>query len=249
MDIRRRSKISAWPLLGGLQILILSMLIVAGLRTLPPRPPPMSERLDGLDLRQAGAGVTDAIAAADSGRALQPDDEQRATLFLQLLSQAAELRLLSLTLNPSLTAPAEEGLFPVDATLSLTGDPFNLPIFLDGLQRQRAVNHVVSVKGRGGVIGEFKVRVRYYRPSPPRTDWIAARLAEEEPEHAGASDLLEQAAWLSVWRRFQFEERGLVARAAQIRARVSRELAAPLIEVRAGGGTLSWDEEQGARQL
>jgi hypothetical protein len=249
MDIRRRAKVPAWPILGGLQILTLGVLIVAGLRTLPPREPPMSERLETMDLRQARAGLTDSIAAADSGRALQPDDEQRATLFLQLLSQAAELQLLSLTLNPSLTAPAEDGLFPVDATLSLAGDPFNLPIFLDGLQRQRAVNHVVSVKGRGGVIGEFKVRVRYYRPSPPSTDWIAARLAEEEPEHADAAELLEQAAWLSIWRRFQFEERGLVARAARIRARVSRELAAPLIEVRSGGGKLSWDEEQGARLL
>lgn len=249
MDIRRRAKIPAWSILGGLQILTLGVLIVAGLRTLPPRQPPMSERLEAMDLRQAEADLAAAITQADSGRALQPEDEQRATLFLQLLSQSAELRLLSLTLNPSLIAPTEEGLFPVDATLSLAGDPFNLPIFLDGLQRQRALNHVVSVQGSGGVIGEFKIRIRYYRPAPPATDWIATRLSEEEPEHAGAAELLEQAAWMSAWRRFQYEERGLVERAARLRARVSRELAAPLIEVRSGGGKLSWDAEQGARLL
>ncbi|MFT5682003.1 MAG: hypothetical protein ACI8RZ_002921 [Myxococcota bacterium] len=243
MDIRRRAKIPAWPILGGLQILTFGVLIVAGLRTLPPRLPPLAQRLSDLDEVQAVADVAAAIKEADSGRALQPDDEKRAELFLRLLSQAAELQLLSISLSPSLIAPTMEALHPIDATLSLVGDPYNLPIFLDGLQRQRVVNHVVSVEGKGGVIGRFTVRIRYYRPIAPQTDWIATRLAEEEPEHAEAAALLEQAAWLSVWRRFQWEERGLVEQAAEIRSRVSRELAAPLIEVRSGGGSLSWTAE------
>jgi hypothetical protein len=246
MDIRRRAKIPAWPILGGLQLLTLSALISAGIRTLPPSQPPLDERLSGLDQGQASADVAAAIAAADSGRALQPDDEQRAGMFLRLLSQAAELQLLDLRLAPG---PTEDTLQTIDASLSLAGDPYNLPIFLDGLHRQRALNHVVSLEGRGGLIGQFQVLVRYYRPAAPDTGWVAPRLAAEEPEHAAAAALLEQAAWLSVWRRFQWEERGLVERAGRIRARVSRELAAPLITVRAGGGSLYWDAEQGARLL
>ena len=246
MDIRKRAKISAWPLLGGLQVLILSGLIAAGISTLPPRQQPMAQRLSAMDLQQASTDVTAAIEDADSGRALQPDDEQRTTMFLQLLSQAAELELLSLDLSPG---PRLDALQTVDATLSLVGDPFHLPIFLDGLQRQRTVNHVVSLEGRGGVSGHFTLQVRYYRPVEVELDWVAARLVAEDPSLAAAGPLMRQAAELSVWRRFQWEERGLVERAKRIRARVSRELAAPLIELRAGGSGLAWDAEQGVRMF
>jgi hypothetical protein len=208
--------------------------------------PPVAERLSMLDKTVALAAVVSAIDGADSGRALQPDDEQRATMFLQLLSQAAEMELLSLTLNPG---PQAEALQSVDVTLQLAGDPFNLPIFLDGLQRQRAVNHLISLEGRGGLIGEFTLTIRYYRPISQDTDWILQRLVHEEPAHADAGPLLEQAAVLTIWRRFQWEERDLVATAAVLRSRVSRELAAPLMSVRAGGGRLAWDAEQGPRLL
>jgi hypothetical protein len=246
MDIRRHEKISAWSLLGGLQLLILGGLIVGGFSLLPPSMPPVAERLSMLDKTVALAAVVSAIDGADSGRALQPDDEQRATMFLQLLSQAAEMELLSLTLNPG---PQAEALQSVDVTLQLAGDPFNLPIFLDGLQRQRAVNHLISLEGSGGLIGQFTLTVRYYRPIFQDNDWILQRLVHEEPEHADASHLLQQAAVLTIWRRFQWEERDLVATAAVLRSRVSRELAAPLMSVRAGGGRLAWDAEQGPRLL
>ena len=246
MDIRQRAQISAWPLLGGLQLLILGGLIAGGFSLLPPRLPPLAERLSKLDKTVALAAVSSAIDGADSGRALQPDDEQRTTMFLQLLSQAAELELLSLTLTPG---PQQDALQPVDATLQLAGDPFNLPIFLDGLQRQRAVNHLISLEGSGGLIGQFTLTVRYYRPVFQDTDWVVQQLVSEAPEHADAGPLLQQAAALAIWRRFQWEERGLVETAAAIRSRVSRELAAPLMSVRVGGGRLAWDAEQGPRSL
>ncbi len=164
-------------------------------------------------------------------------------------SSASSARPLSCSSSTCASRQVRQRTRSRPSTLSLAGDPYNLPIFLDGLHRQRALNHVVSLEGRGGLIGQFQVRVRYYRPAAPDTGWVAPRLAAEEPEHAAAAALLEQAAWLSVWRRFQWEERGLVERAGRIRARVSRELAAPLITVRAGGGSLYWDAEQGARLL
>jgi hypothetical protein len=99
------------------------------------------------------------------------------------------------------------------------------------------------------LIGQFTLTVRYYRPVFQDTDWILQRLVREEPAHADAGPLLQQAAALTTWRRFQWEERDLVATAATLRSRVSRELAAPLMSVRAGGGHLAWDAEQGPRLL
>ena len=128
MDIRRRAILPAWPVLGGLQLLMLIGLTTALIFTLPPRLAPVEERLAGLDLAQATTDVEAAIHTADSGRALLADDEQRTTMFLQLLSQAAELQLHSIQLTPGLR---EEALQTVDAVMELSGDPYNLPIFLD----------------------------------------------------------------------------------------------------------------------
>ena len=238
--------IPAWPILGALNLAVTGGLVLGYLATLPPRPPPVDERLAVLDIPQAESDVGAAIAAADSGRALSAEDEERALMFLKLLALSAELDVRALSLLPG---PTQDATQAIDATLELSGDPFHLPIFLDGLQRQRAVNHVVSVKARGGVRGEYSVLVRYYRPAAVETDWIPERLAADADLPTEAGPLLEQAAVLAVWRRFQWEERSLVERAARIRERISRELAAPLIDIRGGGGTIFWDESQGARML
>ncbi len=225
----------AWPLLGGLQVVILVALIAAGWQLTPAAAPSAEELLSQLDIPVALEQVHHAIEEADSGRALTASDEERAITFLTLLGQASGLVVESVALRPGLP---EEGLQPIEAHVILRGDPYSLPIFLDGLHRQRAVNHPVAVEGEGGEIGRFSVVVRYYRPVTLPTEWIAERLGEGAP--AGSEALLVAAAELAAWRHFQQSERALVARTDRIRAAVARELAAPLIQARRAGARVSW---------
>lgn len=230
-----------WPYLALSQFAVLCGLCFVALASTPPPPPPLGQRLQQLPPEQTAALLGGALQEADTGRALSADDEQRTARFLTLLAQAAGMRISEVTFRPGVSA---DGIRPVDARLTLQGDPYNLPIFLDGLYRQRAVNHPLSVKGEGsGRSATFSVLLRYYRPAHSELGWVAARLAEEAPEAVDRAPILEQAARLSEWRHFQGQERRLVSQSAEVRDTVARQLAQELIAMRTDGTAVDWHHE------
>ena len=232
--------LAAWPLLAGLQVVLAAICVGVGVALLPPAPVPVADRLATLDPTAAAQAVAQARAAADTGRALAREDEEGALRFLDLLARASELELLGARLR---TGVARDGAQPVDAVLTLSGDPYHLPIFLDGLYRQRRVSHLLSVQGSGaGTLAEFSVIVRYYRPLPVDPSWVPVRLAHDAPgvDAAALSPVLQDALELAAWRRFQAEEPVLLARAAAVRREVARAISPALIHLRRAGGAVSW---------
>ena len=227
----------AWPLLAGIQLGILLAILGAGWSSLPARPAPLPERLAALDPDTAAAAVQAARARADTGRALSPAAEARTLQFLTLQARAAGMDVQSSRLRPGI---AQDGVQPVDMVLTVVGDPYHLPIFLDGLHRQRAINHPLSVRGSGaGGRTEFAVTVRFYRPVVPEGGWVAPRLSAAAPAHAAQAPLLEAGLELAAWRRFQAAE-GALARARRGGAPVRRSLGHPGSDphapLRRGGG-------------
>jgi len=230
----------AWHSLALFQAALLLILIALGLRFTPPAPPPLSERLTALQSDAASAAISAAITDADTGRALAEEDEARTTRFLTLQAQAAGLQLRELTFRPGVSA---DGVRPVDVRIELAGDPYHLPIFLDGLRRQRAINHPLSVRGEGaGQRADFTVLLRYYRPAKQPLDWVATQLSEQAPDAVEQAPLLEQAGRLAEWQHFRAQERALVSKAALARLDVARALPAALIVMRAEGKPLAWHE-------
>lgn len=230
-----------WPYLALSQVAALCGLCLVTLATTPPPLPPLSQRLQQLSPEPTAALLADAVQKADTGRALSADDESRTIRFLTLQAQAAGMRISDVSFRPGVS---DDGVRPVDVRLTLQGDPYHLPIFLDGLHRQRTVNHPLSVKGDGaGRSATFSVLLRYYRPAHGELGWVSALLAEQAPEVADRAPVLEQAARLAEWRYFQTRERALVTEAAQVRGAVARKLARQLIEMRARGASIDWHHE------
>lgn len=237
---------SAWRVLAPLYLgTVLGLMVVCWFQT-PRNTSSFEDRLQRLSTDEAATSLDAALQKADTGRALMPDDEARAQRFLLLQAQAAGMLAEEVTFRPGIST---NGMRPVEARLVLVGDPYHLPIFLDGLYRQRAINHPLSVQASGGGRQvRFVLRIRYHRPALSDVDWVAARMIEQWPAAVQYTPMLQQAARLMEWQHFRSQERRLTEEANRTRKTIARELAPALIALRASGERLSWSstvEEEG----
>ncbi|MEL6346284.1 MAG: hypothetical protein AAFV53_24450 [Myxococcota bacterium] len=228
---------AAWPLIAAMQLAVVLVLIGLFVRAAPPRSPPIEERLRTLPVDTTNNAVLSAIDRLNDGRALTEDDESTARSALSLLVVSAEMRLDDLRFR---TGHQRDGVQPVDAELTIIGDPYRLPIFIDGLAHQRALAHPLSVRGSSNTPAQFEVIVRYYRPAPMDTAWIAPRLQQQAPDATDAAPLLVNAATLASWRHFQQKLGVLTDLAGKARRDAASALPSALIALEQRGEPMQW---------
>ncbi len=245
---KTRQGMPAWPTLLGVQGLVIFGLAVGFVSATGAREVEVSEveqRLLAIDVPRAEAALKAALGQQEMGKALKDSDILRATSFLALSGQAAGLSVDDVTFEP--VAVDANGAEAVEAVIDLSGDIYDLPIFVDGAHRQRAMGALQTlafdVKPGGQARG--RVRFRYHRPQFLETEWIGPRLALAAPGVAHATPALEAAASLIAWRAFNQGEPDRTQRAMQARARAARELPPNLVDLRASGGRFVWDAEAG----
>jgi len=247
--IAHTDRTPAWPTLLGVQGLVLFALAVVGwqLRSgVTPQGTPVHARLEALDVPLASAAVEAAIAQAQDGAAVMEEDVLRVTSFLSLTARGADLEVSDIRLVP-MEQQDVRGVQIVEAVLDVSGHLFDLPIFLDGAHRQRAVGRLQAmafdVQPGGGMQGQ--VRLHYYRPKAMDTSWIEGRLAVTAPEAVELAPVLERAATLAAWGAFAESQPRRAEKARHARSRAARELPANLIELQASGGRFVWDADEG----
>lgn len=242
-------RLAAWQPVVGVQGLVVLALIVVGWRGLShssPSLPPIEGRLQAMDVPESLAAVNWAIERVPMDGALLEADVLRVTSFLALTGHGAGLDVEDIHISKK---PQSDivGADTLEAVVDVEGHVFDLPIFLDGLHRQRVVGRLQSlafeVQPGGAMRGQ--VRVHYHRPLLPDTEWIRERLAVAAPGADAATPVLERAALLARWRVFEQTGVARVENAIQARTRVARELPANLITLRQLGGRFVWDADEG----
>lgn len=240
----------AWPTILGVQGLVV---VALGVMTMGHVVEPETQvteverRLLAVDLPRASASISAMLVTERSETALEDVDVLRVTSFLALAGQAAGLNVEDIVIEPVAGADAPVGVEVVEAVIDLSGDLYDLPIFVDGAHRQRAMGALQSlafdVKPGGKAKG--RVRFRYHRPMFWDTDWIGPRLQLAAPGVASATPLLENAAELIAWRDFNDSDAVRTDRAMKARSRAARELPPNLVDLRSVGGRFVWDADAG----
>lgn len=231
----------AWRFIWPFYFLIATVLVLAGWAAQPLPPLPTQARLMQIEPTLAVPYIQAELMKADTGRALAEGDLERTTRFLSLQARAAGMHISEVTF---LEGVVQNGITVVDAEFFIDGSPYHLPIFLDGLYRQRTINHLLSVSAEGG--GQyirFNILLRYYRPAHSSVTWLPDRLAMEPPLTEEQRYTLELAARLMEWRHFRRQERRLVEEAEAVRKQTAQQLVASLIAMRDGQGSLSWHHQ------
>ena len=240
----------AWPTLLGVQGLILAALGLMVVGSSTPRDIGVSaleKRLLALDIPRATAAIDGAVESSVSLTALKDSDVLRVTSFLALAGSAAGLHIDDIRIESVEDPTSPVGVEVVEALIDVTGDLYDLPIFVDGAHRQRAVGSLQSLSFdvKPGGHAEGRVRFRYHRPLFSDTDWIAPHLAVAAPGAAAATDVLISAAELQAWRGYNETNKERRDQAMLSRARAARELPPNLVDLRATGGRFVWDADTG----
>ncbi len=240
--------IPAWPTILGVQGLILLALGGSLLASTAEREIEITDverRLLAIDVPRVEAALGASLDQEIRETALKDTDVLRVTSFLALAGQAAGLSVDDVRIEPVEGGPA--GAEAVEAVIDLSGDLYDLPIFVDGAHRQRAMGalQTLAFDVKPGGKAQGRVRFRYHRPLFWDTEWIGPRLALAAPGVASATPVLESAASLIAWREFNAGEANRNATAMRARARAARELPPNLVDLRASGGRFVWDAEAG----
>jgi len=241
--------IAAWPALLGVQVVALLVVGLAGwwLSAADSQDAPtIEQRLQTLDVTSAAAAVEYSLDQVQDDAALLENDVVRVTSFLALAARGADLSVLDIRLAP-LEQQQEPGVEVVEAILDVSGHLFDLPIFLDGAHRQRAVGRLQSmafeVQPGGSMHGQ--VRFHYFRPHPGQTEWIAGEVSSVAPSSEEAVSVLKRAAELAAWQAFREGQSERSELAHHARSRAAVELPANLIALKASGGRFVWDADDG----
>ena len=205
----------------------------------------VERRLLAIDVPRVDAALSASLDAEVRETAREDGDVLRVTSFLALAGQAAGLSVDDVRIEPVEGGP--HGAEAVEAVIDLSGDLYDLPIFVDGAHRQQAMGalQTLAFDVQPGGRAQGRVRFRYHRPLFWDTDWIGPRLALAAPGVASAAPVLESAASLIAWRDFNAGEEVRNTTAMKARARAARELPPNLVDLRARGGRFVWDAEAG----
>jgi hypothetical protein len=238
----------------GLAALLLLGLGVALARLLRPDPvgiAPASDpaaRLAGLDLART-ADLASAHAARERerlGTALLPGDERNLAALLALQAESSALALGTIRFE---ARAAEGAVQPVALGLELEGQSFDLPIFLDGLFRQRHVVevHSVALEARESAVGLGDVRVGarveawFFRPlclPEAPLDQLLAPIGFAGPGLPFARAALRDAAFLAASEVFRLRSPALVAHSQANRRLVLRSM--PRLVRALPGSPIAW---------
>ena len=240
----------AWPTLLGVQALIFATLGGMFLNATEQREVQQSElesRLVALDIPAATNAVEIALDNARTDAALTDRDVLRVTSFLALAGQASGLTVEDIRIEALSNPGALNDVEVVEAVIDITGDLYDLPIFVDGAHRQRAVGALQSLAFdvEAGGMAKGQVRFRYHRPLFDDVSWIAPHLSLAAPGAASASNVLEKASALISWKDYNLSEEQRNRRAMASRARAARELPPNLVTLRQEGGRFVWDADAG----
>ncbi len=240
----------AWPALLGVQGLVVLALGVMGIQADEQREIRVSEleqRLVELNIPDADNAVEYALRGVQTDAALTDGDVLRVTSFLALAGQAAGLTVEDIRIEALYDASIDEDVEVVEAVIDITGDLYDLPIFVDGAHRQRAVGALQSLAFdvQPGGMAKGQVRFRYHRPAFDDVDWIAPHLRLAAPGAASASVVLEKASTLLSWKQYRVSDEQRNRRAMASRARAARELPPNLVTLRQSGGRFVWDADAG----
>ena len=171
----------------------------------------------------------------------------RVTSFLALAGQAAGLTVEDIRIEALRDASTHENVEVVEAVIDISGDLYDLPIFVDGAHRQRAVGALQSLAFdvEPGGMAKGQVRFRYHRPIFDDVDWIGSHLRLAAPGAAAATQVLEKASALLSWKQYRISDEQRTRRAMASRARAARELPPNLVTLRQTGGRFVWDANAG----
>ncbi len=228
-------------MLFGVQLLVLMAVVGVGLELIPTVfavSAPMGDRVAALP-PSAEADVERALRAAAPTRALTRSEETALRSFLSLAAEGARTAVDALHITEG---PPDPGGQRVLVRVVVTGDPLDVPIFLDGSAHLRALG--LPERLEVDAVGPARVSVvlilSFLRPPVPDTGWVAGRLTAELPAAAPRAGLFEAAARLAALRAHQRaqDERSLAAEEA--RRTLNRALPPALLRLRAEGGSLTW---------
>jgi hypothetical protein len=247
---QQRTGRSALPTLLGVQALVvavLGMMFIGASSDRDLKVTSLERRLLALDVPHATAAINIALTQVHSDVALEDADVLRVTSFLALAGQAAGLTVEDIRIEPISGVDVSAGVEVVEAVITVSGDLYDLPIFVDGAHRQRAMGALQSLAFdvKSGGVARGVVRFRYHRPMFWDTDWIGPRLDLATPGVASATSVLVEAAALIAWRDFNESARQRNERALMARSRAARELPPNLVELRKTGGRFVWDADAG----
>ena len=233
----------------GVQALIVGSLTWMALSTATPSQPvvtDLEQRLLALDIPTATAAVERSLSEVENPTALRDTDVLRVTSFLALAGAGLLVEDIQIEVSPG-AQQADAGVEIVEAIIDIRGDLYDLPIFVDGAHRQRAVGALQSLAFdvQPGGKAHGRVRFRYYRPLFKDTAWIEPWLATSTAGVSAATDVLVSASQLQSWREFNERGQERHRHAMSARARAARELPPNLVDLRATGGRFVWDADAG----
>jgi hypothetical protein len=202
----------------------------------------LATRLAGFDWAHA-ADIASAEVARQRrslGPALLEGEEEALAQLLRLQAESAQLALGPMGFR---AGSREDGLRRVELTFDLSGAYYDLPIFLDGLYRQRHLVEVdrVTVEARGaqGVWVACHVEAHLFRPAPtPATGILAARAGDDPGARTFAEAALRDVAALVRRERFLARAPALQERCAANHHLVMRTL--PRLVRRLANSPLTW---------
>ena len=228
-------------LLRFLSVQLLPVLVGGLLVVLLPRlhHEPWEERLSRLDDKTLISTVRklDEIAPA---RAFLQDDVKGFESFLQLLTEATGHTLIEGRL---FTRIAEDGITPVDYRMVVQGDPFNLPVLIEGVHRYRSVVSIqeLDVTNTAPNRCTTRIRLRMLRPDIPSEDWVND-LGLANSVHR---ELLKTGWGLWNWLYYIEKENQFDALALSYRDELFESLSPQLIRLRQSAGHIQWSPGSG----
>ncbi len=237
------------PLLW-LGVLLCTVLAVAaglllGSAEPPPEPgPSLQQRVEAIDVVRAADRLSEQLdtARARLSPALLPGEEENLAQLLRMQAESSELALGALRFEP-----LERQAFTqvVGLEIEVVGAYYDLPIFVDGLFRQRhAVEiHRLTIEAAGpqAVRVVARIEARLFRPvevpeEPLRASIDAVDL--DASERAFAATALATAAQLEATERFLQDQPDLVARCQANRKLVMRTI--PRLVRKLPGSPMDW---------
>lgn len=236
----QRVGVPAWPVLAAVHgTLLVAFVGLGAVRGVPQEPSAegVDRKLAALDLPVAEAALSRQLDDAVRQSAF-PSVEVVAPLLASLGSRSG---LVLLEVEPG--DLVEDGpVTHLPVTLSLRGDPVDLPVFLGRLlDGPLDVGvHAVAVTVPAGKRGTATLSVRFSRPTAVSEDAIQALLRESTGAAAAAGPVLITAAELRAWRAYGAAlDAAEPSRAAARRAALVA-LTPALATLRASGGRLAW---------
>jgi len=200
-------------------MLLLGLLLAASLGLLVSHGPPpvqpaapaptFTERLSEIDVLRAADVLSSQVAARrlELGAALFAGDEAALADLLRLQAEAAQLTLDPIQLRPQ----AREGLLrTVDAELTVHGAYYDIPIFVDGLYRQRHVALVrrITLEARQpmAALVDCRLELLFFRPVDAPVAYLNQTTSQAELDVVSrgfASAALADAARLVAYHDFE----------------------------------------------